>query len=59
LNFFKNDKDLQEYAELSLKSDSELTIKDSLKMAKLEMLLPIKCQYFEEFKKFLEDLKQN
>ena len=59
LNFFKNDKDLQEYAELSLKSDNELTIKDSLKMAKLEMLLPIKCKYFEEFKKFLEDLKQN
>lgn len=59
LKFFKNDKDLQEYAELSLKPDNELTLKDSLKMAKLEMLLPIKCQYFEEFKKFLEDLKQN
>ena len=59
LNFFKNDKDLQDYAELSLKSKGELTLKDSLKMAKLEMLLPIKCEYFEEFKKFLEDMKQD
>lgn len=59
LNFFKNDKDLQDYAELSLKPDSELTLKDSLKKTKLELLLPIKCKYFEEFKKFLADLDEN
>ena len=57
LNWFKNDKDLYDYAELKLKDDSELHLKDQLNIIKLELKLSLKCSYFKDFQKFLEELK--